>query len=99
MQSYEEPTRRLARIPDLHTLEGEPLGRYTRFGIGGPADLYVETSNEQSFVEGLKTARTSGHGYVVIGDGTHLIGPHDRFRGVCPRVTANRIPHIATSLP
>src|SRR5260370_17563007 len=98
MQSYEETTRRLDRIPNLRTLEGEPLGRYTRFGIGGPADLYVETSNEQSFVEGLKTARTSGHDYVVIGGGTNLIVADDGFHGVVLRFTANGIRHMGTCI-
>src|SRR5260370_8094521 len=96
MQSYEETTRRLDRIPNLRTLEGEPLGRYTRFGIGGPADLYVETSNEHSFIEGLKTARTSGHDYVVIGGGTNLIVDDDGFRGVVLRFTADPILHLGT---
>src|SRR5258708_31590206 len=98
MQSYEETTRCLARIPDLPPREGGPLGRYTRFGIGGPADLYVETSNERSFIEGLKTARTSRNDCVVIGDGPNLIVADDGFRGVVLRFTANGIRHMDTCI-
>ena len=98
MQSVEETIRRLARIPDLNILAGVLLSGRTRFGIGGPADLYVETSNERSFIEGLKTARTSGHDYVVIGDGTNLIVADDGFRGVVLRFTANGIRHMGTCI-
>ena len=93
MQSYEETTRRLARIPDLSITAGVLLSRHTRFGIGGPADLYLETSNERSFIEGLQTARASGHDYVVIGGGTNLIVSDDGFRGIVLRFTAGAIRH------
>jgi UDP-N-acetylmuramate dehydrogenase len=93
MHSYEETIPRLARIPDLNISEGTLLSGRTRFGIGGPADLYIETSNERSFMEGLKTARESGHHYTVIGDGTNLIVADDGFRGIVLRFTADAIRH------
>ena len=91
MHSYEETTLRLARIPDLNISEGALLSRRTRFGIGGPADLYVETSKERSFMEGLRTVRASGHAYTVIGDGTNLIVADGGFRGIVLRFTADAI--------
>src|ERR1700720_3905918 len=45
MPSTEETQQRLAEIPNLTVLTGAPLSRYTRFGIGGPADIYAETES------------------------------------------------------
>ncbi len=93
MQSYEETIRRLAQIPELSISEGTLLSGRTRFGIGGPADVYVETSNEGSFMEGIKATRASGHDYVVIGGGTNLIVADAGFRGIVLRFTATAIRH------
>src|SRR5689334_452098 len=91
MQSYEETNHRLAQIPDLNILEGALLSRYTRFGIGGRAGLYIETSNEASFIAAFQTARESGHQYTVIGGGTNLIVCDDGFPGVVLRFTGAAI--------
>ena len=52
-----ETEKRLAAIPNLTISTGEPLWRHTRFGIGGPADLYAETSSTESFIAALAAAR------------------------------------------
>ena len=91
MQSYEETKQRLARIPDLNILEGVLLSRYTRFGIGGPAGLYIETPNEASFIAAFEAARAGGHNYTVIGGGTNLIVCDTGFRGVVLRFTGAAI--------
>ena len=44
----------LAAIPNLTVLPGAPLSRYTRFGIGGPADLYAETEDAGAFTAALE---------------------------------------------
>jgi len=98
MESYQETERRLSQIPDLSIFREQLLSRYTRFGIGGPADLYVETANEDSFIEALRTARESGQDYVVIGGGTNLIVSDAGFRGIVLRFTANTIRHIETTV-
>ena len=43
MVHTQETLARLAAIPELTVLTGAPLSRYTRFAIGGPADIYAET--------------------------------------------------------
>ena len=91
MVHTEETLARLAAIPDLTVLPGAPLSRYTRFAIGGPADVYVETAGVEAFVAALNVARTSGQDYVVIGGGTNLIVSDDGFRGIVLRFTARRI--------
>ena len=60
MPTTEETRLRLAEIPNLTVFTDTPLSRYTRFGIGGPADLYAETENAEAFVAALAAARASG---------------------------------------
>lgn len=91
MLSTEEMRSHLAAIPTLTILPGAPLSRYTRFGIGGPADLYVETDNPAAFTSALEAARASGLPVVVIGDGTNLIVSDAGFRGIVLRYRASCI--------
>ena len=91
MVHTEETQARLAAIPNLTVLPGAPLSRYTRFAIGGPADLYAETSSAEAFIAALHIARESGESYVVIGGGTNLIVSDEGFRGIVLRFTARRM--------
>jgi len=91
MVHTEETHARLAAIPNLTVLPGAPLSRYTRFAIGGPADLYAETSSAEAFIAALHIARESGESYVVIGGGTNLIVSDEGFRGIVLRFTARRM--------
>jgi UDP-N-acetylmuramate dehydrogenase len=81
----------LAAIPDMSVRLDAPLSDYTRFGIGGPADIYAETGNPESFVEALRLARASGLETVVIGGGTNLIVSDDGLRGIVLRLSCHRI--------
>jgi UDP-N-acetylmuramate dehydrogenase len=91
MPLTEETRLRLAEIPNLTVFTGAPLSRYTRFGIGGPADLYAETESAEAFVAALSAARASGMEIVVIGGGTNLIVSDDGFRGVVLRYRGERL--------
>lgn len=82
MLSTEEARARLAAIPNLTILPKEPLARHTRFGIGGPADLYAETGSAETFVAAVEVTRASGLDTAVIGGGTNLIVSDDGFRGI-----------------
>jgi UDP-N-acetylmuramate dehydrogenase len=81
----------LAAIPDLTLIPDAPLAQYTRFGIGGPASLFCDTPNSQSFVRALRTVRESGLPHVVIGGGTNLIVSDDGFQGIVLRFTGSHI--------
>ena len=85
MPTTEETQARLAEIPNLTISAGTPLALYTRFGIGGPADLYVETADIPAFIAALSTARASGLATMVIGGGTNLIVSDAGFRGIVLR--------------
>ncbi|HEV8038411.1 MAG TPA: UDP-N-acetylmuramate dehydrogenase [Bryobacteraceae bacterium] len=83
--------QRLAQISNLTISEHTLLSRYTRFGIGGPAELYIETPSEPSFIAALNIVRASGVKFAVIGSGTNLIVSDAGFRGVILRFTASGI--------
>ncbi|HKD07698.1 MAG TPA: UDP-N-acetylmuramate dehydrogenase [Bryobacteraceae bacterium] len=86
-----ETFHRLAQIPGIRVELGAHLAQYTRFGIGGPADIYAETGAPQSFIDALRIARTSGLESVVIGGGTNLIVSDEGFRGVVLKLASDRI--------
>src|SRR6185437_7683240 len=91
MSLVEETYQRLRALPELTVLKGAPLSRYTRFGIGGPADLYAETKDADTFIEAMKIARSSGMETVVIGGGTNLIVSDDGFRGLVLKFASDGI--------
>jgi UDP-N-acetylmuramate dehydrogenase len=79
---------RLASIPNVSVSEGVLLSRQTRFGIGGPADVFVQAASEQAFAEALQVSQASRAVYSVIGDGTNLIVSDQGFEGIVLRLTA-----------
>jgi UDP-N-acetylmuramate dehydrogenase len=81
----------LASIPEVTVLRDVSLAEYTRFGIGGPADVYAETSKPESFIEAMRVARRSGLETVVIGAGTNLIVSDEGFRGVVLKLVSESI--------
>ncbi len=91
LAATEETIERLAAIPNLHVRRDEPLAPHTRFGIGGSARIFAETSSAESFVRALETVRAGGAKYAVIGGGTNLIVSDGGFPGIVLRYTADRI--------
>jgi UDP-N-acetylmuramate dehydrogenase len=91
MSATEEALGRLAAVPSLHVSACVPLSRYTRFGIGGPADIFAETSDAEAFIAAMGIARVSGLDFVVIGGGTNLIVSDSGFRGIVLRFIAARL--------
>jgi UDP-N-acetylmuramate dehydrogenase len=87
----EEARARLAQIPDLAVSTHTRLSEHTRFGIGGPADIFAETSSAEAFVRALAAARASGLATVVIGGGTNLVVSDAGFRGIVLRFRASRL--------
>ena len=85
MPTTEETQLRLAEIPNLTVSAHTPLARFTRFGIGGPADLFAETRDERAFIAAVEAARGSGTPVMVTGGGTNLIISDAGFRGLVLR--------------
>jgi UDP-N-acetylmuramate dehydrogenase len=94
MPTTEETRARLDEIPNLTVSPGAPLAHYTRFGIGGPADLYAETDSVQAFLAALSAARESGQPVMVIGGGTNLIVSDRGFRGIVLRYRADGLREV-----
>jgi UDP-N-acetylmuramate dehydrogenase len=88
MPTTEETQLRLAGIPNLAVSLHTPLSRYTRFGIGGPADLFAETASPDGFAQAIAAARAANVPVMVIGGGTNLIVSDDGYRGLVLRYNA-----------
>jgi UDP-N-acetylmuramate dehydrogenase len=91
MNLVQETFERLAAIPEIKVERDALLSRYTRFGLGGPADIYAETGDPERFIEALRVARASGLETVVIGGGTNLIVSDEGFRGVMLKLSSDRM--------
>jgi UDP-N-acetylmuramate dehydrogenase len=91
MPTTEETHARLAEIPNLTVSTCTPLSLHTRFGIGGPADIYAETGNAEAFVAAVTAARSSGLATMVIGGGTNLIVSDSGFRGIVLKFRSDRL--------
>ena len=63
-------------------LDGEPLGKYTSFGIGGPADIMVFPEGAADVRAALRLCREEGVPYLVLGGGSNLLVRDGGFRGV-----------------
>lgn len=80
-------------IRGLTVRSGEPLSRHTRFGLGGPARLFVEADQELAFMRALQLARGSGLNYVVMGGGANLVVSDAGYDGIVLRYVASGIRH------
>ena len=96
MSALEDTLARLTAVPALRVTRDEPLHRHARFGIGGPADVFVQTQSDQAFAAALQLAAESGLPFVVIGGGSNLIIADAGYRGIVLQLAANRIEHQGT---
>jgi len=98
MPTTEETQLRLAGIPNLTVSSQVSLACYTRFGIGGPADLFAETTDEDAFIAALSAARAGGIPVCVTGGGTNLIVSDAGFRGLVLRYSRADLAASGTSI-
>ncbi len=73
--------------------EDEPLASRTSFGIGGPAEFFVEMSKPQAIEEVLKGAAERDIPYMLLGAGTNLLIADAGIEGLVVRVV-NRDFHV-----
>ena len=81
----------LRALDGLHLREHARLSEYTRFGIGGAADVVVDASSESSMTAALDAIRAAGVPLEVIGEGSNLIVSDSGFRGAIVRYRARGI--------
>jgi len=73
--------------------EDVPLASRTSFGIGGPADFFVEMSKPASIEDAIKGAVERGIPYMLLGAGTNLLIADAGVEGLVIRVV-NREHHV-----
>ncbi len=75
--------RRLAARIDGRVKENELLASHVYYRVGGPADLFVEPSNEEDIRIAIEFARAEGLPLTVIGAGTNLLVRDGGLEGLC----------------
>ena len=60
----------------------EPLGRYTTFGAGGPADAFVVATSARQVAEVVRLCRREGVPFFVLGSGSNIVIGDRGIRGV-----------------
>jgi UDP-N-acetylmuramate dehydrogenase len=81
----------LREIPRLTLRENVPLAALTRFSIGGPADLLVETDSPEAFIAAVNACRASTAPFYIIGDGSNLVVSDRGYRGAVLRFAARNL--------
>ncbi len=74
----------LASLPGVS--EDEPLASRTSFGIGGPADFFVELGRPQAIEELIGGCAERGIPYLLLGAGTNLLIADAGVEGLVVRV-------------
>ena len=64
---------------------GEPLGQYTTFRIGGPADFFYEATSADDLAGAVMAARDIHIPYFVLGLGANILVGDKGFRGLVIR--------------
>src|SRR5213596_735422 len=82
--------RTKSRLAWLHELPGvrehEALASRTSFGIGGPAEFFVELARAEAIVEEIEGCRERDIPYLLLGAGTNLLVADRGVEGLVVRV-------------
>lgn len=71
----------------IHIKKNIPLSRYTSFGIGGPADCFIEAAGPIEIAESIEFAEREKIPYFVMGGGTNLLFSDAGYRGLVIRIS------------
>ncbi len=82
---------RLGEIDGLRVAADVPLSAHTRFGIGGPADLFAWAGSPRALSEAFVAAREAGVPFYLLGDGSNVVVADAGFRGLVARYTGDRL--------
>jgi len=72
----------LRNVEGLQISLNEQMSAHTTFGIGGPADVFVEVETGQALVEVLAVLKQSEISWFLLGDGANLLVSDKGIRGV-----------------
>ena len=76
--------------------EAVPLGPFTTFQIGGPADLYYEATTADELARAILAVRETGLPWFLLGLGANILVGDRGFRGL---VIRNRAQAVEVDLP
>lgn len=71
------------------------LSKYTRFGIGGPADVLIDAKTPEDFIQELTAAHPP---CMILGGGTNLLVSDEGYRGTVLRYVGKEISHSGTTV-
>jgi UDP-N-acetylmuramate dehydrogenase len=74
-----------------HLQQNVPLAPYTTYKIGGPADFFVTVSSQEELMHAVKSARSEGIPYFILGAGANILIQDKGLRGL---VIHNKTNHI-----
>lgn len=70
----------------LNITEHKILAPLTTFGIGGPADYFIEVNNTQEIITALKWAKDNHQPYFILGGGSNILISDRGIRGLVIRI-------------
>jgi UDP-N-acetylmuramate dehydrogenase len=77
-------------IPEEKVLINEPMSKHTSFKIGGPADIFVKTSDISQIENVLKVCRENSIPLTVVGNGSNLLVKDKGIRGIVLKNCMNK---------
>ena len=75
-----------------------PLAPFTTFKVGGPADLLIETRNEDEIIRAVKLARAAGVKVTMLGGGSNVLIADAGIRGLVIRTKGGDVTPIGDRL-
>ncbi|HJU43354.1 MAG TPA: UDP-N-acetylmuramate dehydrogenase [Vicinamibacterales bacterium] len=75
-----------------------PLASMTTFKVGGPADLFLETTNEAEIISALKLAHAAGITVTMLGGGSNVLIADRGIRGLVIRPKGGAVSPIGETL-
>ena len=79
-QEFQEQLRQI--ITHGAFFENEPMSRHTTFGIGGPADIFVDVSSADEIRQICQLARSLEVPFFIVGNGSNLLVSDEGIRGL-----------------
>lgn len=75
-----------------------PLAAFTTFKVGGPADLLIETRNEEEIIRAVTLARAAGVKVTMLGGGSNVLIADSGVRGLVIRTKGGDVTPIGDRL-
>ncbi|MBI2634428.1 UDP-N-acetylmuramate dehydrogenase [Candidatus Peregrinibacteria bacterium] len=76
----------------------EPLGKYSTFQIGGPADFFYKLKNKNELPAIIRFCRTNNIHYFIFGSGSNILFDDRGFRGMVIKIETKEIKVIGTTI-